>query len=192
MVNAPLDTSALREAMFPRPAHEDLLQIPREIKMCLIVNRAVQDIIAIQMPSLLKRGNVTLVMFASWVSHFYRINTVCRTLRHFIYAKILFLRHTISEVVMQHWLERAFSHTEVSCFSQRFIFDKTNPPMRFFWHFRLYEPTTHAPGARGKDLPQGTLLSERNTPWRSLSKRRIWARRRSDSMLEVSSWVYLS
>lgn len=66
MVNALLDTSALREAMFPRPAHEDLLQIPREIKMCLIVNRAVQDIIVIQMPSLLKRGNVTLVMFASW------------------------------------------------------------------------------------------------------------------------------
>lgn len=95
MVNALLDTSALREAMFPRPAHEGLLQIPREIKMCLIVNRAVQDIIAIQMPSLLKRENVTLVMFASWVSHFYRINTVSRTLRHFIYAKILFLRHTI-------------------------------------------------------------------------------------------------
>lgn len=82
MVNALLDTSALREAMFPRPVHEDLLQIPREIKMCPIVNLAVQDIIAIQTPLLLKRENVTLVMFASWVSHFYLINKVSRSLRH--------------------------------------------------------------------------------------------------------------
>lgn len=65
MLNAQLDTTAQRGATSPHPAHGDLLQTRREIEMCLIVNLAVQDIIAIQTLPLLKRENVTLDMFVS-------------------------------------------------------------------------------------------------------------------------------